>query len=603
MFRGLPASQSGAALLALILVIITGSAWLLMHNLNATAIQNQRDEHDARILATAKQALIDYAITHSDLNTSGEHGFLPCPDTNEANNGTIPEGGSDGVCGSRYENVLGRFPWRTLGLEPLKDSSGECLWYAVSGQYKYSGSSSTEMLNEDTNGTFEIYSNSDGSLIQGATPDSYPVAVIFAPGEPVENQDRASPYPGLVSNCGGNYTKSNYLDSNTVGAAGTVDNSQVEGVAEIGSTKIIDRLMSGTGTDKTEFNDKAVYITNQDIWDALRERNDFPRDDGLESNGDLDKNTFYDRNDSFSNDAAYDDIDINNFMKWVAACIAQYGNLNSSSNKSLVYPAPLNIDDETGVDDYRDDSAYTDLGGGYIEGVNVSTQDGVILFGRLPDTINISDSINQKGRDRLIAECDLTNDTVYNSSGDTPYRIDTGSSAEDTAIQEKYKRMWSHWKDHILYAVSDVFQPRPTIEWDANTCLPFGFNNCVCGNGARCLRLTDRDNNQMDDVAAIVIFSGSPIGGQSRYAPPVDVGSDSNDTKKLITDYLEDTSSIADTDNIASLGNYENRGLLPDNPRFVNIVPMPDITNDVVYCINDNDYSTYFEVGYCDVSD
>jgi hypothetical protein len=33
---------------------------------------------------------------------------------------------------------MGRLPRKTPGLDALKDGSGECLWYAVSGTYKNS---------------------------------------------------------------------------------------------------------------------------------------------------------------------------------------------------------------------------------------------------------------------------------------------------------------------------------------------------------------------------------------------------------------------------------------------------------------------------------
>ncbi len=568
MERVAPGRQTGAALLALILMIIAGSAWMLISNLNATAIQNQRDKHDARILAEAKEALISYAVTHSDLSAAGNYGFLPCPDIDEL--GSIKEGGSHGTCGSKYHNSLGRFPWRSLGLEPLKDSAGECLWYAVSGQYKHSAPSSrSDLLNSDSNGTFEIYASDGTTMLIGDAPEDRPVAVIIAPGAPIYDQDRENLDPDDVPNCGGNYDPIQYLDVENPASPG----SGIENYGVGNEADGIDKLVLASDKDRSEFNDKIIYITRNDIWKEIKRRNDFPYDNDLDA-----ENIFYDIDDTISSD-------IENLTYWIASCISDYGK-NHGSNKSLPYPAPLNIDNDVDNGDYRDSSSYEELGEGYGSS-GLHLVDGVPLFGRLPDQLSYSESVTGKA-ESLITGCDLP------------------SSQIDDDLESKYKAMWHHWKDHFFYAVAAVFQPRPIAEWDttaAPICLP--FSSCLCNDGERCLRLVNKngDYTSPDDMAAIVIFSGYPRGNQDRYSPPVDVDNDTGDTRKLADSYLDDTDAIPDVnvDNINNLLDCVNDEATPDNCDFVNLEFDTDRFNDVYYCINDNDGINYFEVSYCEI--
>lgn len=123
-----------------------------------------------RALAQARQALIAYASGRPSSNRPGE---LPCPDTN--NNGT-----AENACTTAASRV-GRLPFSTLGIDDLRDGSGERLWYAVSNTFRTS--SGVTPLNSNTNGQFSV---------TGLAPASTLIAIVFAPGSVVTGQSRTA---------------------------------------------------------------------------------------------------------------------------------------------------------------------------------------------------------------------------------------------------------------------------------------------------------------------------------------------------------------------------------------------------------------------------
>jgi hypothetical protein len=88
----------------------------------------------------------------------------------------------------------------------------------------------------------------------GAIVANQVIAVIFAPGQALPGKDRTTVGK---TNCGGNNESTNYLD-----IAQGVDNSK-GGAA--GNTFI-------AGTPSATFNDKLVYITAQDLYQAVSKR-------------------------------------------------------------------------------------------------------------------------------------------------------------------------------------------------------------------------------------------------------------------------------------------------------------------------------------------
>jgi len=88
----LPNQPAGVALLIFLIILVLGISALLLSTLNQT---QQLLEEDAKtqqqVLAQAKEALIGYAVNFYDGST-GNYGFLPCPDVDESDPASWPEG-------------------------------------------------------------------------------------------------------------------------------------------------------------------------------------------------------------------------------------------------------------------------------------------------------------------------------------------------------------------------------------------------------------------------------------------------------------------------------------------------------------------------------
>jgi hypothetical protein len=241
--------QHGAVLMIMLMIMIVGIAAILVNSLSSATLKNARQKNTAAALAQAKDALIGFAITYRDTHTISPqvNGYLPCPDIA----GGLTEGTAELSCGLQDVSVIGRLPWATLDLSILRDGDGECLWYAVSGTYK--DNPKTGLMNWDTNGQFQAYAPDGTTLLSNQV-----VAVIFAPGAPQSGQDRSDTTAPV---CGGNYTATSYLDKDT--GHSNIDNS------DVATGKFIQGTSGGT------VNDQMLFITQQDIWNAIKKHNDF----------------------------------------------------------------------------------------------------------------------------------------------------------------------------------------------------------------------------------------------------------------------------------------------------------------------------------------
>jgi type II secretory pathway pseudopilin PulG len=243
--------QHGGALLVMLVILVMGITTVFVTSLSGTAIQNHRNHSSAEALAKAKEALIGYAVTYGDINLAKSHGYLPCPD-DDGSSGANSEGSSE-ACGDTDVSKLGRLPWRTLDLPALFDGASECLWYAVSGNYK-STRSSPPLLNWDNPGQLHVY-DIDG--VTEINPGEI-VAVVIAPGAPLSsNTDRAG---NNAPTCGGNYTPSAYLENDTVHSINNADVSQGK------------FILPHKDSDTVSTNDQIVFITRQDIWNGIQKR-------------------------------------------------------------------------------------------------------------------------------------------------------------------------------------------------------------------------------------------------------------------------------------------------------------------------------------------
>ena len=355
--------QRGLALLFLLILIGLAGAFFLITTMNKSGatLSLARDQKTQAALDLAKQALLSYVATAYAENAmssvshgpnKGVPGYLPCPELSPPS--LFPEGTAAGNCRASTVSAIGRLPWYTLDIEPLRDGSAECLWYAVSGTYKFSpngvttNTSTSNLMNWDTPGLFDVLAADGSTYLAGNSPSARAVAVIFAPGPPLPGQDRSS---AGGANCRGNYTVSNYLET-----ANGVNNSAVSSGAGA-----VTQFIAG-GTSST-FNDKLVYITRDEVWTAIKKRPDFQ-------------------------------AKLTTLTQRVAECIAKYGQQNGTpldlNDKRLPWTTPLSLSE------YSYDSSYDDANNG--------------MSGRVPYRVDNSDSATSNS---LSPPSDLFNAASY----------------------------------------------------------------------------------------------------------------------------------------------------------------------------------------------
>jgi hypothetical protein len=244
-------------------ILVMGLAAALLGALSHSYMKNQRIRDTSATLQRAKEALIGYAITYADNNppipsnpAGNAFGYLPCPDLNAS--GVTDEGIQHGTCGPTDVNSIGRFPWKSLGLPALRDSDGECLWYAVSGSYKNYPKTSTAM-NWDNTGKLQLFDSSGTEVLANEI-----VAVIIAPHGPSSTmtQDRSGTSAPI---CGGNYNPAAYLDNDTTHSINNGSSAPLKFILPHEDRDASNNLV-------VSVNDQIVYITRDDIWPAIQSR-------------------------------------------------------------------------------------------------------------------------------------------------------------------------------------------------------------------------------------------------------------------------------------------------------------------------------------------
>jgi type II secretory pathway pseudopilin PulG len=215
--------NNGYALL-IFLIVMMGLGGVALAGISQKLLVVSKEksfEHNKKVLQQAKNALLMYAYNYPSNNPDRGPGRLPCPDTD--NDGS-PNSSFNCVSGTA---LVGRFPWfdTDMNFYDARDSDGERLWYAVSKNFANTISPVTDdVINSDTPGSISI-ADQTGKLIYDASSGNGVVAVIIAPGKPVERsgslQDRtvsngdnsgdtiADSDPGIID-------KTRYLDAITI---------------------------------------------------------------------------------------------------------------------------------------------------------------------------------------------------------------------------------------------------------------------------------------------------------------------------------------------------------------------------------------------------
>ena len=241
--------QHGAALLALVAVIMLGGIWWLLYAMQpANRVVLERD-HNAKILLEAKQAVLGWVAKNAADTADWNPGKLPCPEA--LGNFTVATSANEGVmqgfCAGAA-TAVGRLPWKSLGIDKPYDVTGEVLWYVVSPGWKVPNNTAPEAplgLNSNSTGGLTVDGVANAAVAAIIAPGrrlvTAPLASQTAQGCSAQTQLRAA-FPPADS--------SGYLEcANIAGATlrtGVVDN----------------------GTNEA-FNDQVVIITAADVMAAI----------------------------------------------------------------------------------------------------------------------------------------------------------------------------------------------------------------------------------------------------------------------------------------------------------------------------------------------
>jgi hypothetical protein len=265
--------QRGAALLLLLALSGVLAVVVVLNLLSAGAPSAQeRERVTQEALGRAKQALIAYVVSELDRNPSLAPGLLPCPALTSLSVDNDEGYAVLGDCGIQDESQVGRLPWKTLDVEPLRDGYGECLWYAVSGNFKRGNTAGGKLVNWDTTGQLEVLGEGGSGLLAGATAETRAAAVVIAPG-PSLQQSRAP--AAHTPNCPGNHDPAQYLEAiSSLGADNTLatpPSTPPAGTLSGGLSRLINGY-TDPATGRSLVNDRLIVVTPKEIFDAIEKR-------------------------------------------------------------------------------------------------------------------------------------------------------------------------------------------------------------------------------------------------------------------------------------------------------------------------------------------
>lgn len=259
--------QAGYALILMVLGLM-GVGGVVIAGFTQQAKQDvdqQRYQHNQRVLEEAKQALLMYAFRYPEItgNPNRGPGRLPCPDTD--NTGT-PNGLVGTFCiDGGGDAMVGRFPWNANGMEfyDARDASGQRLWYAVSQDFNNMNNAS--VINSDSVGSITIHDQNGQRLYDGAVEGI--VAVIIAPGPAIDRngvaQDRSiangdDPQDTVADTDPGIVNPANYLD-----LFGGLDNADF--INDDSNDGFVLGPIDDLAAEELIVNDQIILVTAEDV--------------------------------------------------------------------------------------------------------------------------------------------------------------------------------------------------------------------------------------------------------------------------------------------------------------------------------------------------
>ena len=263
------ARQRGAALLVMLVLLITGGAYLLVSQLNRASGRIDAEKKTAAALAQAKEALIGWAVAQQPLRW-----MLPYPDRRD-------EGNYDGMSDCPAVNtptsarlLLGKLPriepefpclrpYSSIGVDVV-DGAGEVLWYAVS-KNMVSSLGAPPVINpvNFNNPRFPwlVVRDQNGNLLSDRV-----AFLLIAPGSPLPFQNRIGAIP----------TSAQFLEG-----IGAVSNADFDGnydtgapclplpppLPELQAPMCEDFIMSEPWPSVTDptFNDRLLFVTIDEL--------------------------------------------------------------------------------------------------------------------------------------------------------------------------------------------------------------------------------------------------------------------------------------------------------------------------------------------------
>lgn len=245
--------QRGFALILMAMIVIMGVVYYALGALGKGVTQGyERDQVTAASLKKAKEALLGYIAQTAAMTTDAvdsrhtNPGRLPCPES-LSHAGTANEGIAADLTAAYNCGNIGRLPWKSLGVDQIRDGYGEPLWYAVPQNTTWAKTTSATPLT--------INPSLGNQLTYDGTPSV--VAVIIAPGAPLNTNGTGTP----TGTCSG------YATINQLSATRNTAPLVAGNFVECGNAAASPSYTS-IGTPPWS-NDRSIAITAAEVMDAI----------------------------------------------------------------------------------------------------------------------------------------------------------------------------------------------------------------------------------------------------------------------------------------------------------------------------------------------